>query len=361
MDLIDTEQPFVSVIICVFNGERLIKKCLERMLAQTYPVDRFEVIIVDDDSNDNTFSIVSEFINELSVNSINMRLIRIAHGGLSVARNSGIRVSKGEIVAFIDQDAISEPTWIEEIVKPFHGGAGYVGGRINLLNDDSWVAKFLQHTRNRQFFGPDIFSDNFVGCNMAFSREALNYAGGFHETFILRGDETVLRMRLCHRFDYAPAPEAIVWHKRPDSIMAYVRTEWESATIAHLVTKAMGGKRHWKYPFYLLNQLVMIFFPILFLLMIFQPTIWLGIPLMFSMLAFFRRLYFRPLSLALVRGLICEYGFVKGVIGHMAFFYICSILIVLGRLYGLWLYRNEKIILPMTTDLTILDSVNVRR
>ena len=56
--------------------------------------------------------------------------------------NSGGILSEGDIIAFTDGDAVADPSWLVELVKPFLEGADYVGGRINLLNTESWVARF---------------------------------------------------------------------------------------------------------------------------------------------------------------------------------------------------------------------------
>ncbi len=72
-------------------------------------------------------------------------------------------------------------------------GADYCGGRINLLNTSSRIARLLQNTRHYQCFGPTVFHDEFVGCNMVFRRDVFDQVGGFVKTFTARGDDSTIQ------------------------------------------------------------------------------------------------------------------------------------------------------------------------
>ncbi|GAX62926.1 glycosyltransferases [Candidatus Scalindua japonica] len=327
--------------------------CLDGLLNQTYPNDGYEILIIENASKDRTREIGEAYIRSLPPNSPNMRMLCIEHVNLSVSRNIGIRNASGNFIAYIDGDAVPEPTWIEELVKPLRSGADYVGGRINLLNIDSSVARFLQRTRNRQFFGPHIFEGHFVGCNMAFRKEIFDKVGGFYENFVARGDESTLHERICGRFSYAPAPEAVVLHERPDTVIKSVRTEWKSAILSNLCAKASKSKMHWKVVFLFLEQFLMTIFPLLLCIVWFAPGI-LSLPLALTTFAVIRRLYFRPLNRAIAKGLIGNYGFFRGFFAHILFCFSYNILYFFGSLISPWLYRNMKIIPPMTTDFKVL-------
>lgn len=351
------KKPMVSVVVCAYNEEKLLGKCLAGLAAQTYPRERFEVLIIDDESTDGTFAIASAFIEGLSDDALAVRLFRVRHGGLSVARNSGIQLSKGEIIAFIDGDAVADPTWLEALVQPFLAGADYVGGRIDLLNTESWVARFLQRTRHRQFFGPRIFNDQCIGCNMAFRREVFDAVGGFHENFVSRGDESTLQERISGRFQFAAAPDAVVLHERPDTVSAALRVTWKSATLSHLCARAAGRKMQGKSMLLLLEQFLITLFPVLLGIVWLRPSLFL-LPLAVATLAVVRRLYLRPLNRAIAAGLIQEYGLVRGTIGHVVFVFTYSILGWLGWLLSPWMHRRAEIVPPRTTPLTVLKSLH---
>ena len=93
-----------SIIVCAYNEERVIKKCLQSLVDLNYNSKNFEVLIINDGSIDNTESVVNNFINHHS--SIDFRYLHIEHAGLSVARNAGIDQSKYDKILFIDADAI---------------------------------------------------------------------------------------------------------------------------------------------------------------------------------------------------------------------------------------------------------------
>ena len=353
------EEPLVSVVVCAYNEEKLLHTCLQSLALQIYPNDRFEIIVVDDESEDRTFAIAEDFVDGLAIGSPGVRVIRIRHGGLSIARNSGIQLSKGEIIAFIDGDAVADRCWLVELVRPLVNGADYVGGGIKVFNSDSWVAMLLQRTRHRQFFGPQIFNDQFIGCNMAFRKEVFDTVGGFNENFVARGDESSLRERIRARFHYAGAPDAVVLHERPNTIFSYMRVEWKSATLSSLGTKASGTKLNWKSLSFALERFLMILFPPLLILVWLAPM-FLVVPLLLSAFAVIRRLYIRRLTRAIAKGLIRDYGLLRGTVGHVLCCFVQDTIYFLGGLLSPWLHRNAKIVPPMTTPVRVLKTVDSR-
>src|SRR5206468_4590408 len=97
----DLPWPRISVIVCTYNGARTIRDCLEALERLTYA--DYEVIVVDDGSTDTTAAIARRY---------NCRLIQTENRGLASARNTGLRAARGEIVAYIDDDAYPDPDWL---------------------------------------------------------------------------------------------------------------------------------------------------------------------------------------------------------------------------------------------------------
>ncbi|GCF14477.1 hypothetical protein Harman_24120 [Haloarcula mannanilytica] len=115
--------PFVSVIVPVYNDPDGIRKCLTALTDQTYPESRFEVLVVDNGSTDDTRSVVSDFPVTL--------LVEDEIQGSYAARNKGIRHTNGDIFAFVDADCTPEPAWIEAgIQKMTVQNADLVSGRV---------------------------------------------------------------------------------------------------------------------------------------------------------------------------------------------------------------------------------------
>ena len=95
----------VTVVIPVLNQERTLEACLRSLLRQTYPKDRFEVVIVDNNSSDRTREIIRAFP------------FRYAHEpqrSSYAARNRGVSLARGRVVAFMDSDCEADPRWLEE-------------------------------------------------------------------------------------------------------------------------------------------------------------------------------------------------------------------------------------------------------
>ena len=104
-----TELPLVSVVIPVWNSPDLIGKCLTALAQQTYPRDRFEVLVVDNGSTDATANVARSypFVAVLSE----------PVAGSYRARNRGLRSARGEYVAFTDADCIPDPDWLTAAVR----------------------------------------------------------------------------------------------------------------------------------------------------------------------------------------------------------------------------------------------------
>lgn len=121
----------ISVIIPTYNREKTIKRCIDSVLNQTYPV--YEIIIVDDGSTDKTLSIIEREFGDSVI------VIRQKHKGAQVARNKGIKLSKGEYIAFLDSDDCLTTSSLSDRVKVFESdpdidmvyGAAALGNRIS--------------------------------------------------------------------------------------------------------------------------------------------------------------------------------------------------------------------------------------
>ena len=221
-----TEAPFpseknwppISVVVCSYNGGRVIRECLEGLLTLDYP--NYEVIVVDDGSTDNTAEIARQYP---------FRLIRTENRGLSSARNTGCEAARGEIVAYIDDDAYPDPHWLQYLANTFmttdHVG---VGGPNLPPPGDGLVADCVAVAPG----GPihvltsDREAEHIPGCNMAFRKAALAAVGGFDPKFRVAGDDVDICWRLQEKgWTLGFSAAAVVWHHRRNSIRAYLRQQ----------------------------------------------------------------------------------------------------------------------------------------
>lgn len=131
----DFHLPFVSVIIPVFNDTERLIQCLHALAQQTYPRDGYEVIVVDNSSTpDPTLSPLVEVCS-------NITLAHEAHRGSYAARNNGLSLAQGSVIAFTDSDCLPNLDWLERGVDWLtrHPDCGFVAGQIrfSFQNPDS--------------------------------------------------------------------------------------------------------------------------------------------------------------------------------------------------------------------------------
>ncbi len=206
--------PFISVVVCSYNGSATIGDTLEKLQQLDYP--RFEVIVVNDGSTDNLSQIVEGYP---------VKLITTRNKGLSSARNTGLYNAKGEIVAYIDDDAYPDPHWLHYLAYAYRTSThDCIGGPNIAPYEDGPIATCVANAPG----GPvhvletDEIAEHVPGCNMSFRREALLKIGGFDPVYRAAGDDVDACWRIqqnggCIGFH----PSAVVWHHRRNSVKAY--------------------------------------------------------------------------------------------------------------------------------------------
>ncbi|MEM1399782.1 MAG: glycosyltransferase [Pseudomonadota bacterium] len=124
--------PFISVIVPHFNDHERLRLSLDALLEQDYPSDRYEIIVVDN----NSIKPLDDLIDVYPT----VRFAVERERGCGMARNHGVDIAKGEIIAFTDSDCVADKSWLSNAYSPLlkGGGADIVGGDIKLFakNDD---------------------------------------------------------------------------------------------------------------------------------------------------------------------------------------------------------------------------------
>lgn len=121
----------VSIVVCTHNRAESLRDALQSVVSQDYPALNYEIIVVDNCSTDNTKHVVEEFADN-KLNNANMRYVNEERLGLSYARDRGIEEARGEIIAFIDDDAKADRFWLSRLTKVYseEKDAACVGGRV---------------------------------------------------------------------------------------------------------------------------------------------------------------------------------------------------------------------------------------
>ena len=196
----------ISIIVPVYNGERYIKSLLESLFSLEYPKDDYEIIVIDNNSNDRTREIVKKF----SINFLEEKGIQSSYA----ARNRGIKNAKYEILAFTDADCIVEKDWLIEGIKPIiTNKAHLVGGKIKFY--------FSKEKSSAEFYDSIIHMDNMTNiaqrhtiatANLFVKKDVFLEMGLFPSDSQSGGDFQWSYLAYNRGYKLSYAPKAIVRH-----------------------------------------------------------------------------------------------------------------------------------------------------
>jgi glycosyltransferase involved in cell wall biosynthesis len=210
----------ISIIIPVYNKEKTIRKCLDSLLNQSYSKE-YEIIVVDDGSNDRTKEIVEKFER--------VKLLKQEHKGPASARNLGAKQAKGEIILFTDADCIADKHWAKEMVKPFENPEIVgVQGRYETKQKEL-IARFSQLEIEDRYERMKTFETiDFIGSYSAGYRKGVFLkSGGFDESFpIASGEDPELSFRLSKEYKMVFNPNAKVYHEHPNTLGKYLKQKF---------------------------------------------------------------------------------------------------------------------------------------
>lgn len=170
--------PDISVIIAFFNRRELVEMCLGAVLSQSLSDGRtFEVIAVDNGSTDGTL--------EMLQSQTEITVVQCAKRGAASARNAGIDVARGTVIAITDSDCEPQPGWLDKLTRPLFAGLHIMGcgGRIDALHLNRGVEMYSQFCgilNQGDFFGGVLcFPPYFATANVAWRAEIVRQVGGF--------------------------------------------------------------------------------------------------------------------------------------------------------------------------------------
>jgi glucosyl-dolichyl phosphate glucuronosyltransferase len=215
----------VSVAICTRNRSHTLTATLESVIGQDFTGD-YEVLVIDDGSTDATGAVTRRFAERTARPPI--RYIRQDHGGLSNARNRAVRESKGELICFIDDDAVAVPGWLRSMSEGAarHSEIDCFAGRIVLkLEGKAPRTCELESVAAELDEGPEEKEvERAKGANMALRRSGLRRVGLFNPALVWSGDEWDWQRRLNELGGSVMyVPEAMVWHRRLESDLGWSR------------------------------------------------------------------------------------------------------------------------------------------
>ncbi|MBN2604100.1 MAG: glycosyltransferase [Candidatus Thermoplasmatota archaeon] len=171
--------PFVSIVVLTFNRKKLLKNCLKSLTKLNYPKSNFEIIVVDGDSKDGT-------IEMIKTKYPNVRLILEKRKGRPIARNTGWKSARGQIVAYTDDDCTVNANWLKILLSGFDScDTGAVGGPLLLVNQPNSIREKFKGTPVGDFYlgNKRLNTKELVTANVAVSREVFK-KNGFDESLV---------------------------------------------------------------------------------------------------------------------------------------------------------------------------------
>jgi len=287
----------LSIVIPTRNRATKLERTLQSLLAQTVPLQGFEVVVVDNDSSDDT----SELLRRFGASFPNWKCLKQTKPGAAAARNSGIESCKSQILLFLDDDVIAEPDLVQQHLNShlLHPGSAVLGYVRNGWSENDcafhWIISHKELIHSFQF--PDSLNVPFqhlYTCNASVPRGALQKAGLFDERFVGAAfEDTDLGYRLTRsgcRLIFNP--RATVLHDPILSLKSFMQKRLDAGSALHQLLS--------KHP-----QLEETLLPSTWRRILHCSLGWISSPLTFT---YERRVPFAPVLLPLL-GRACGYHF----------------------------------------------------
>jgi glucosyl-dolichyl phosphate glucuronosyltransferase len=223
----------ISIVVCTFNRAPVLQKMLDSFFRQKQINEiRHELLIVDNNSSDDTAVVVQDFLKKGNAN-----YFLEANQGLSFARNRGIAESKGEFISFLDDDVLVHENWLSGVKACFdETDADVVGGRVSLkfeVPPGNWVGDFFRKCLSEVDLGASrkVLTNGgcLYGANLSFRKKVFELVGLFdinagrrrHE--LLSGEETHMVSRvIANRGKVLYDPDVFVEH-----LIGSERLQWQ--------------------------------------------------------------------------------------------------------------------------------------
>ncbi len=237
-------QPTVSIMIPTYNRADRLEKALLSLNKLDYPMEKIEVLVVNDGSKDNTEGIVKKLISRVKYK---LRYFFQQNKRLSAARNLAIRNAKNEIIVSIDDDMLFPKIWLKTLIKPLEDKkVGAVGGPSIAPSFASLFQRVVDYCMTSSFLGTggmigttkiSLVKYYPRGGNMAVPKKVFDEIGLFDEKFI-PAEEIDLDKRIENAgYKLALAKQAHVWHMPRASFKGFVRQIYSRGYMKSQFTK----------------------------------------------------------------------------------------------------------------------------
>ncbi|WP_414518997.1 glycosyltransferase [Nostoc sp. PCC 9305] len=219
--------PMVSVVVPIYNGEADLPELINCLLSQTYPKDRVEYLLVDNNSSDRTLSILKTSAENcpITIRPLSETQIQSSYA----ARNTGIRAATSEIIVFTDADCRPQPQWLDSLIQPFiNPEVIIVAGEILALPGTTLLEQHAdrQETLSQKHTLNHSFRPYGQTANLAIRPIAFEKVGLFRPYLTTGGDADICWRILGEnigRLEFAP--NAIVQHRHRATLQE-LQSQW---------------------------------------------------------------------------------------------------------------------------------------
>jgi GT2 family glycosyltransferase len=240
-----------SIIVPVYNGERTIAECVRALSALDYPRRLVQIVVVDNNSTDNTPDILQQFRG--------IDYIFEPKLGAYQARNTGIQFAENDLIAFTDADCIPKPDWLACLVDSLNASdpsglyppsphtmadkpptancqlptdaTAIVGGKIEAYPASNLIERYIDYRKvldqEKMALGADFSLPFFVTANCLIRREVFEKIGLFDADFKIAGDADLCWRAQHAGFRLAYCPEAVVVHKHRSNLLGLYSQSFE--------------------------------------------------------------------------------------------------------------------------------------
>lgn len=230
------QKPIFSVAICTYNRAQILKISLESILSQSLSESLFEIIVMDDGSNDKTVSLLADYQKKYKIPQI--RFFSSKNIGLAYSRNKAVLKANGKYVCFMDDDAKADKFWLENALKCLNKitprPQGLTGPIFTYYN--SFKPLWFKNAYEEDLKGKSSRflkkGEAFSGPNMILKKDFIKQNGGFAEEIDMKGD--ILMVGEETKFFER------VWEKNPHTDLLYYSTDVKVFHLVHPYKMKLG-------------------------------------------------------------------------------------------------------------------------
>ncbi|MEL7331497.1 MAG: glycosyltransferase [Cyanobacteria bacterium J06560_2] len=250
--------PQVSVIVPIYNGEQDLPGLLKCLMAQTYPAEQVEYLLVDNGSSDHTPQLLADAVEQFTAKGLTYKALSETDiQSAYAARNTGIRTATGEFLAFTDADCYPQPQWLVELMQPFQNDqVGLVAGEITAFPGTTWLEHYAEHkgTMSQKNTLAHAFCAYGQTANLGVRLTALKQVGLFRPYLTTGGDADIC-WRIQREGTYKGQPwqiqyaeAASIQHRHRQTLHELKKQWYRYGTSNRYLNKLHGVKLAWPLP-----------------------------------------------------------------------------------------------------------------